>query len=48
MKTKSCKVFKNTPNCFFLMDDNYILYKLKRNTTDRNLKIIKEFSMRDI
>jgi|TARA_B110000285_G_C14759199_1_gene438802 hypothetical protein len=30
------------------MDDDYILYKLVRNSTDRNLKIIKEFSMKEI
>ena len=30
------------------MDDDYNLYKLVRNSTDRNLKIIKEFSMKEI
>ena len=32
----------------FFMDSDFVLYKLIRNSTDRNLKIIKEFTMKDI
>ena len=33
---------------FFFMDDQLIVYMLKRNDSDRNLTILKELTMREV
>jgi len=33
---------------FYFMDENYIVYKLKRNENNRNLTLVKELTLKEI
>lgn len=48
LKTKKCLAFSLKDGSFYLMNDSYIIYKLTRNTNDRQLEISNELTMKEI
>lgn len=47
LKSKKCLGFSLENGYFYLMSDEYIIYKLTRNTNDRKLTISSERTMKD-
>ena len=48
LKADKCLAFTITNDEFYFMDENYIVYKLRRNENNRNLTLVKELTLKEI